>query len=157
MKKTKSVMLTVGFLVAAFSLIVAANAGYVTPPVKTEIHKGLSDPYYATITYHVYEGDGCECVPMINVPIVAQSRDSDHNDSNVTDEEGMCTLHLNYNQVYRVSITSDGFESVLYDFLVIDNQPFVFNLKKSKVDSEMTGFHLLELFLQRFSHLKHYE
>ena len=145
MKNTKKVMMTILFFTAVVSLVVAVNAGNVA-----QNDPSTGRDYYAVISYQIFEGEGCECIPIIDVPITAFSRDSDHNDSNVTNDEGYLELQLHYDQVYRVSIQAEGFESVLYDFLVIDNQPFIFNLKKSEEVSAMTGLQFFQILWERF-------
>jgi hypothetical protein len=144
MKKTSSALFKTGVvLLAVCSLIIAANAGYVSLPTHAEkktIVKNAPTDFYANITIHVYEGEGCECVPLIGVPINATGRDTDHITSNVTDENGSCILYVQFDKTYRVGIQFPGYESVLFDFLVLDNQPFAFNLKKTQSSSDFMAF-----------------
>jgi hypothetical protein len=141
-------------VVAIFSLIVAANAGYIPLTQHIEKNTVVNAPtdFYANITIHVYEGDGCECVPLGNVFINATGRDTDHLTSGTTDDNGSCILQLQFDKTYRVSIQDNGHESVLFDFLVLDNQPFSFNLKKIEGSSGMIS--LTHTLLQKIGLVK---
>ncbi len=156
MKKISSAMLKMAIIIVAiFSLIVAANAGYV--PLTQHIEKKktvLNAPtdFYANITIHVYEGEGCECVPLRGVPINATGRDTDHLTSGITDDNGSCILQLQFDKTYRVSIQDSGHESALFDFLVLDDQPFFFNLKKIEGSSGMIS--LTHALLQKMELVK---
>ena len=135
---------------AICSLIVAANAGYI--PTNQTLQKKNSvennpTTFYANITFHVYEGEGCGCVPLSGVPINASGRDTDHNASGVTDEDGQCILQLEFDKTYRVSVQEKDHESVLFDFVVIDDQSFAFHIKVVKDSSQ--GFSLIQTLLQK--------
>ena len=120
-------------MVAILSLIVAVNAGQVAPQPKKE--NSAPTDFYANITVKVFEGDGCECVPLGGSFVNATGRDTDHNDFNVTNDKGECVLHLQFDKTYRVSVQIGDHDSVLYDFNVLDDQTFVFNLKKTSASS----------------------
>jgi hypothetical protein len=151
MKKSTSTILKMAVVfVAICSLIVAANAGYI--PTNQTLQKKNSvennpTTFYANITFHVYEGEGCGCVPLSGVPINASGRDTDHNASGVTDEEGQLILQLEFDKTYRVSVQEKDHESVLFDFVVIDDQSFAFHIKVVKDSSQ--GFSLIHTLLQK--------
>ncbi len=88
---------------------------------------------FMNITFTVYEGTGCGCVPLRGVPINASGRDTDHNASALTDDNGQCTLALEYSKTYRISIEAPEFEHVLFDVLIVDHQQFAFHLKEVEV------------------------
>jgi hypothetical protein len=134
MKKLAASMVKMSIaMVAILSLIVAVNAGQVALQPKKE--NNAPTDFYANITVKVFEGDGCECVPLGGSFVNATGRDTDHNDFNVTNDKGECVLHLQFDKTYRVSVQIGDHESVLYDFNVLDDQTFVFNLKKSSASS----------------------
>ncbi len=136
--------------VAVFSLIVAANAGYVSTTRKSEQKvqvQSAPTEFYANITFHVYEGEGCGCVPLRGIPINATGRDTDHSASGVTDDDGNCVLALEYDKTYRVSIQAGSHESALFDFVVIDDQAFSFHLKVIEESSQAQSF--MQMILQR--------
>jgi len=138
-------------LLAVFSLIVAANAGYVSSNLKsqktTQMMNTQTD-FYANITFNVYEGEGCGCIPLRGVPINATSRDIEHhNTSGVTDDNGTCVLQLEYDKTYRVSIQAVDHESVLFDFVVLDNQAFSFHMKV--IDTSSYHFSFIHMMLQK--------
>jgi hypothetical protein len=85
---------------------------------------------YATISFTVYEGEGCSCSPIPEADIWAFGLDIGHNDTVLTDTDGKGDLHLEYNAHYRLTVEKEGFQTVRFDFLVIDDQDFVIHLKK---------------------------
>ena len=151
MKKISSAMVKMAVvLLAVFSLIVAANAGYVSSNLKsqktTQMMTSQTD-FYANITFNVYEGEGCGCVPLRGIPLNATGRDTDHYTSGVTDDDGNCVLQLEYDKTYRVSIQAVDHESVLFDFVVIDNQVFSFHMKVIDTSSYRVSF--IQMMLQK--------
>ena len=142
-------------LLAVFSLIIAANAGYVSSNLKsqrtTQMMNTQTD-FYANITFNVYEGEGCGCVPLRGVPLNATGRDTDHFTSGVTDDNGTCILQLEYDKTYRVSIQALDHESVLFDFVVIDNQAFSFHMKV--IEESSYHFSFLQMMLQKIHFAK---
>ena len=151
MKKISSAMVKMAVvLLAVFSLIVAANAGYVSSNLKsqrtTQMMNTQTD-FYANITFNVYEGEGCGCVPLRGVPLNATGRDTDHFTSGVTDDDGNCVLQLEYDKTYRVSIQALDHESVLFDFVVLDTQVFSFHMKV--IEDSSHGFSFLQQMLQK--------
>ena len=153
MKKISStlVKITVVFL-AVFSLIIAANAGYVSSNLKSQKTTQIMNTqtaFYANITFNLYEGEGCEqgCIPLRGVTINATSRDIEHhNTSGVTDDNGNCVLQLMYT-TYRISIQEKDHESVLFDFEVIDDQAFSFLIKK--IETSSNRFSFIQMMLQK--------
>lgn len=151
MKKISSAMVKMAVvLLAVFSLIVAANAGYVSSNLKsqktTQVMNTQTD-FYANITFNVYEGEGCGCVPLRGVPLNATGRDTDHSTSGVTDDDGNCVLQLEYDKTYRVSIQAVDHESVLFDFVVLDNQAFSFHMKV--IEESSHSFSFFQMILQK--------
>jgi hypothetical protein len=151
MKKISSAMVKMAVvLLAVFSLIIAANAGYVSSNLKsqktTQMMNTQTD-FYANITFNVYEGEGCGCVPLRGVPLNATGRDTDHFTSGVTDDNGTCVLQLEYDKTYRVSIQAVDHESVLFDFVVLDNQAFSFHMKV--IDTSSYHFSFIHMMLQK--------
>jgi hypothetical protein len=151
MKKISSAMVKMAVvLLAVFSLIIAANAGYVSSNLKsqktTQMMNTQTD-FYANITFNVYEGEGCGCVPLRGVPLNATGRDTDHFTSGVTDDNGTCVLQLEYDKTYRVSIQAVDHESVLFDFVVLDNQAFSFHMKV--IEESSYRFSFIQMMLQK--------
>jgi len=150
MKRIKSAVMASLIIVAAFSLIVAANAVNIEMQQnilsKTKNNNSNQLTSYAQISFYVYEGGGCGCVPIINVSIYAYGLDTDHNDSGFTDEYGLCILELEYDHTYRVLIEDEEFQNILFDFYVLDDQTFAFHLDE---DSPTQNFPVLYNLLQR--------
>lgn len=140
MKRIKSVAMTSLIVMAAFSLIVAANAINIRTQqeftVETkEINSSNQPLFYAEISFYIFEGEGCACVPIINASVFAYGLDTDHNDSGLTDEDGLCILELEYDRTYRVKIEAENFQTVLFDFFVIDDQTFSFHMQEVEESS----------------------
>jgi hypothetical protein len=154
MKKILSVIVKMAVVfVAVFSLIIAANAGFISKSQKTMQSMNAPVEFYANITFNVFEGDGCGCVPLRGVPLNATGRDTDHSASGISDENGTCILALEYDKTYRVSIQAADHESVLFDFVVIDDQMFSFHMKV--IDSSIPSFSFIQMILQKILLLKH--
>jgi len=158
MKKLSSAMVKMAVvLVAVFSLIIAVNAGYVSDSPtsqKTPEMNTTQTDFYANVTFNVFEGDGCGCVPLRSVPLNATGRDTDHSTSGLTDDEGQCVLQLEYDKTYRISIIEADHESVLFDFVVIDDQVFSFHMKEVETSS-VAHFFRIQMILQKLLSLKH--
>ncbi len=108
---------------------------------------------YEAITFHLFEGEGCGCIPIYDATVSAVGRTTLHNTSGVTNDDGECVLHLEYDETYRIQIHADGFQTVLFDFNVVDDQSFSFHL--APVNDSVVKHHvfLLQL-LQRFQWMK---
>jgi hypothetical protein len=144
MKSLKTSAIVLSMLLIASSLIAAAST--VSLQSSDDISatgEGNQNPNpltsYAEISCYLYEGDGCQCIPVRFVEIYTYGLDTDHNDSNITDENGFCILRLEYDQTYRVIIEVEEFEKIIMDFIVIDDQTFAFHLQE-KEDSSTQPF-----------------
>lgn len=140
--------------VAVFSVIIAANASHVSNYQKDSKTGTSHIDFYANITFYVYQGEGCGCVPIRQLSLNATGRDTDHSASGVTDNNGKCVLQLQYDKTYRVSIQKKDFESVLFDFVVIDDQVFSFHMKELETSSQHLSF--IQMILQRILFQKNY-
>jgi len=156
MKKIRSAVFTTAImLLAIFSLIIAANAGYSSIQYKKEINisdNGDRSVFYAEISFYVYVGDGCACEPIPYTAVEAYGRDTDHFDTNFTDSEGFCILRLEYDATYQVTIEVENYHLVMFDFMVIDDQPFTFHMQE---EEESATPNILYNIVQRISRLKH--
>lgn len=104
--------------------------------------------FFAEIEFTLYEGEGCGCVPLEGVTIFAYGLDTDHNDTNITDENGFCILELEINSNYRVIIENEDWQTIMFDFLVVDDQTFTFHMQEAE-KSVSQNFPLLYNLLQR--------
>jgi len=102
---------------------------------RNQLNKSQADQtvFYAEIEFTLFEGEGCGCFPLADVLIFAAGQDTDHNDSGYTDEEGYVVLELEIDSTYRVMIMDDDYNDVLFDFLVVDDQFFIFHLEEAVV------------------------
>jgi hypothetical protein len=151
MKRIKSATVSFVIILATFSFIVAANAINIGTPQETIVQKkdnGNQPLFFAEITFNIFEGEGCACVPIQGASVSAYGLDTDHNDSGITDDQGVCILELEYDRTYRVTIEEEEFQMVLFDFLVIDDQIFTFHMQE-KEGSSSHNFPVLHTLLQR--------
>ena len=142
MKQIKSIFISSFLLIALFSALVAANTQTSEPTTFTALEikeKSTLDPtFYAEISFLLSEGDGCGCTPIRQVLIWTEGLTTDHNDSGLTDDDGICILELEFDQEYRVHIEIEGFHRVLFDFTVNDDQSFTFHMKQKNVSIPTT-------------------
>jgi len=153
MKRIKSATVAFVIILATFSFIVAANAINIGTQQETTVQNKEKDNgnhplFFAEITFNIFEGTGCGCVPIPGASIASYGLDTDHNNSCITDDNGVCILEFEYDRTYRVTIEAEEFQMVLFDFLVIDNQIFTFHMQE-KEDSSSHNFPVLYNLLQR--------
>ena len=83
-------------------------------------------PFFVEITFTILINDGCGCNPIEGVTVSAYGGAG--NDENVTNIDGVCVLLLEVNSEYTVTITAEGYIPVLFDFVIIDEQFFTFQM-----------------------------
>ena len=113
-------------------------------------HPANQPLFFAQIEFTLVVGDACACDPIENVPIVAYGLDTGHNDSNITNEDGFCILELEIDSSYRITIddVNEDYQIIIFEFLVVDDQPFTFHLQEIE-DSSSQNFPLLYNLLHR--------
>ena len=156
MRQLNSIFVGSILLMGCFTALVAANS--MTPETSftvQEIHESstLDPDFYAQISFLLSEGEGCGCVPIRYVPIWAEGLTTDHNDSGLTDDDGICVLELEYDEQYRIHIEFEGFHRILFDFFVNDDQAFTFHMKQKNV-AEPTSFPRLSQLIQQLEAIK---
>ena len=135
-------------LIVAFSLATTAVNIEQNGSDRQESENPASCGEYAQISCYLYEGEGCGCVPVRFVLVSARGIDTAHNDSGLTDENGLCILELEYDYTYRITIEVENFEMILFDFNVLDDQTFTFHLQE-KDDSVLPHFPVVNKLVQR--------
>ncbi|MEM0466963.1 MAG: hypothetical protein QXX20_05130 [Candidatus Thermoplasmatota archaeon] len=133
--------------ISAFSLLVGAHT----------MHQKTSDLLggYETITFTIYEGGGCGCVPIYNATVSAIGRTTSHNTVGSTNDDGQCILALEYDETYRIHINADGFHTVLFDVNIVDDQMFSFHLEKTDDAISLRSI-LLQHLVQRIPLMKRF-
>jgi len=151
MKKMKaSVLMAVLVVLATFALAITVGAVNLKIQQANQIsgEKQIINVYrpqplfLAEITFNLYEGSGCGCVPVRNASITAWGLDVEGNTSGFTDDQGKCILQLEINYNYRVTIEAEGFQMVMFDFLILDDQQFVFHMGEND-GSNLNGVSLV--------------
>ena len=156
MRQLNSIFIGSILIIGLFTALVAANS--MTPETNlsmqdVHVSSTLNPDFYAQISFLLSEGEGCGCVPIRLVPIWAEGLTTDHNDSGLTDDDGICVLELEYDQQYRIHIEFEGFHRVLFDFTVNEDQAFTFHMKLKNV-AEPTSFPRLSQFIQQLETIK---
>ncbi|MCX6667376.1 MAG: hypothetical protein NTV74_03930 [Euryarchaeota archaeon] len=140
MRRTKiSVLMAILVVLATFVFAITVDAANMKTQQANQIggQKQIINFYKqqslfnAEITFTLYDSYGCGCTPIRNASITAWGLDVDDNTSGTTDTQGKCILLLQINYNYRVTIEANGFQTVVFDFLVIDDQTFVFHLNRN--------------------------
>jgi hypothetical protein len=141
MKRMKIILLmAILTILSTFAIGIAAES-VLMKNQENNISNIISQPilFYAEITFTVVVNDGCGCNPIEGALIKAYGG-SGYNEG-ITDENGTLILQLEINAEYRVDITSEGFRSILFDFDIIDDQYFVFQMVKRGTSSQTFNFY----------------
>lgn len=128
MKKVKTTILVVILMIlATFVIGVAAESVFIKNRQKN-IKNSIDQPLFfdAEITFTILINDGCGCNPIVGATVFATGGAG--NDEGITDVNGTCVLQLEINSIYTVSITAENYIPILFDFVVIDDQFFVFQM-----------------------------
>jgi hypothetical protein len=134
-------------VLSTFAIGIAAEA-VLMKNQKTNIKNEISQPslFDAEITFTILVDDGCGCKPIEGAFIRAYGGSG--YEEGVTDENGTLILHLEINAEYRVEINAEGYLSILFDFNIIDDQYFIFQMTKKESSS-----HTFPLFQRLFNSL----
>ena len=143
-------------LIATFSLVIAANAGYIAvQPERQEIKasgNAYQSEFYAEISFVVYGEGGCQGCEIPYAAVEAYGIDTSHFDTNITDIYGSCVLELEYDATYLVTIEVEDYYLVMYDFKVLDDQPFSIHMQQEE-ESSSPNLSILYTLLQKLSSL----
>jgi hypothetical protein len=128
MKKiTTSILVVILMILSTFVIGVAAESVLIKNQPKTSNNNNGDNPIFFTeITFNILINDGCGCNPIEGVNVYAYGGAG--NDENVTDIDGICILLLEINSIYTVEITAENYVPVIFEFIVIDEQYFVFQM-----------------------------
>jgi hypothetical protein len=136
MKNTIKIIFVVILMVfSTFAIGIAAEAVLMKNQEKN-INNGNSQPslFDADITFTVVVDDGCGCNPIEGVHV--QAYGGAGSDEGVTDANGTVILQLEINAEYQVFISSPEYRPIIFDFNIIDDQYFVFQMKPKGTSSQ---------------------
>ena len=141
MKRMKATVLVVILMVlVTIAVGIAAEATFMKKNKvndEIQIENGTQSMLFdAEITFYVLTGEGCGCDPIPGVSI--QAFGGEGSVSGVTDEDGMCVLTLVILGEYEVIIEIDEYQTIDFEFNVLDDQTFTFHLIEEKISSEHT-------------------
>jgi hypothetical protein len=136
MKRIKIIILMVLLMLVSTYTIGIAAESVLRKKQDDNFTKEINQPLFfdADITFTVVIDDGCGCEPIEGALILAYGGSG--YDEGVTDENGTITLQLEINADYTVEITAENYRRILFDFNVIDDQYFIFQMIKKGTSSQ---------------------
>ena len=137
MKRMKIIILTILLVIVTTYTIGIAAEAVMMKKQDNDFTNEISQPllFDAEITFTVVVDDGCGCNPIEDALIIAYGGSG--YDEGVTDENGTVILQLEINTDYTVEITAEDYRRILFDFNVIDDQYFVFQMVKKGTSSQI--------------------
>jgi len=151
MKKVKiTILIVILMILITFVIGVAAESILMKNQQRNQSIIIYEKPsFFSEITFTIVINDGCGCNPIEGVEVSAYGGAG--NDENITGIDGTCVLELEINSIYTVSITEEGYIPVIFEFIVIDDQYFVYQmtLKDDSTASIMPVFHKIMNVLNR--------
>lgn len=91
-------------------------------------------------------------VLLVQVLINATGRDTDYTAKGIIVNSRTYVLGLEYGKTFRVSIEKADHASVLFDFVVIDNQAFLFHM--TEVAMSIPHFSFIQMMLQKLLRIR---
>jgi hypothetical protein len=130
MIRIKYAFLVIIFIVfSTFAIGITAENDFVEN--QKEINQ--QNMFDAEITFYILTGEGCGCTPIPDATISAYGGEG--NSSGVTNEDGLCILTLVILGEYEIIIEADEFQSINFEFNVIDDQSFTFHMFEKRESS----------------------
>ena len=127
MKRVKTTFfVAVLMILTTYVIGVAADSVFINNQQNIRNDNVEDMPFFVEITFTILINDGCGCNPIEGVTVSAYGGAG--NDENVTNIDGVCVLLLEVNSEYTVSITQESYIPVLFDFVVLDEQFFNFQM-----------------------------
>ena len=127
-------------VISTFAIGIAAEAVLMKKQDNNSFNE-ISQPllFNAEITFTIVVDDGCGCNPIEGALIKAYGGSG--YEEGVTDENGTLILELEINAEYRVEITAENYRKILFDFNIIDDQYFIFQMVKKGSSSQTVHFY----------------
>jgi len=127
-------------LVAIATFVLVLSGGVLAVGMSEPVSFGSSNtaplpPMEAEITFKTFSGEGCGCLPLDGSNISVYGLTTDQVASNITNVDGVAKLFLQFDHQFRVTISHDDYQTVRFDFWVIDDQEFTFHLVEDEEES----------------------
>jgi len=128
-------LMVILIVISTFAIGIAAEAVLMKKQDNNSFDE-ISQPllFNAEITFTIVVDDGCGCNPIEGALIKAYGGSG--YEEGVTDENGTLILELEINAEYRVEITAENYRKILFDFNIIDDQYFIFQMVKKGTSSQ---------------------
>ena len=124
-------------VLSTFTIGIVAEAAFIKneqKDIKNDITQALS--FDVEITFYILTGEGCGCTPIPGVSIFAFGGEG--SDQGITDEDGMCVLTLVIGGKYEVLIEAEDYQTIDFEFDVVDYQTFTFHMFEKEESSIQT-------------------
>jgi len=155
MKRIKTIFVAALMVLATFAIGAAAQTIMTKSEQKNITNQVIESLNFdAMITFIIFEGEGCACVPLIGAYINATS--SEGPQYNITDENGSCVLPMVIDIEYRVTIEAENYHKIMFDFNVVYDQTFRFHAGEVIDESteNILQVHQIIFTLQQFLRLR---
>jgi len=153
MQRIKIYLVGILIVFITYTVGVAAQSILINSEEKNILNEEIRNTKYdAMITFYIYEGEGCSCIPLVGAYINATS--SEGPEYNLTDEEGMCVLPMVINIEYRVTIEAEDYHLVKFDFNVVEDQTFKFHMGEADDDSSQNLQGTIQIIKELYQVLK---
>jgi hypothetical protein len=126
MKRIKTTILVAILMILTSVVIGVAAESVFLKNIQRDMENSEDNLFLVEITFTILINDGCGCNPIEGVEVSAYGGAG--NDQNITDIDGICVLVLEIYGEYTVTISAEGYIPVLFDFVVIDEQFFTFQM-----------------------------
>ncbi len=145
LKRIKTIFIVILMVLSTFTIGIAAEANF-TKNEQKEIKNDAAQSllFDVEITFTIQTGEGCGCTPIQGVSIFASGGEG--YDEGITDENGICVLTLVIGGEYEVLIESENYQTIDFEFFVIDEQSFIFHMFEKEKSSIQTTSLLYSIF-----------
>ena len=145
MKKIKTMFIVILMVLSTLTIGIAAEATFMKNEQK-DIKNDIAQPllFDVEITFTIQTGEGCGCDPIPGVSIHAFGGEGSA--QGITDEDGICILTLVIGGEYEVLIEPEDYQTVDFEFVVIDEQSFIFHMFEIEESSVQTTSLLYNIF-----------
>jgi len=135
--RIKKIFIIVLMVLSLLTIGIAAEATFMKSK-ESNLTNDIAQPslFDVDITFTIQTGEGCGCEPIPGVSIHAFGGEGSV--QGITDEDGICVLSLAVNGEYRVLIESEDYQTIDFEFVIIDEQSFLFHMYEKEESSVQT-------------------
>lgn len=145
LKRMKTIFIVILMVLSTLTIGIAAEATFMKNEQR-DIKNDITQPllFDVEITFTIQTGEGCGCDPIPGVLINAFGGEGSA--QGITDEDGICVLTLVIGGEYEVLIEPEDYQTVDFEFDVVDEQTFIFHMFEKEESSIQTTSLLYNIF-----------